>query len=537
MTATMEPCAARLHARLLPSRVRVPIAQSWTPRSVWLGGFVALIATFLLQNIYLFHVRVYEDADAAANSILVGQAKHFSLLVGNYSRMGFNHPGPADMYVQAAGEWVFHDVLHLVPTPWNGQMLAILILNASLLAAVLAVLHSWSRESRVVILAGGALLALVVAEPILTDSAWMPWVYCAPFLLLLVSAASVAAGRVESCAPFTVAAGLLVHGHACFLFFVPVIGILTLVLFLRGKPAESIRGLVRQHRRSLLTSAVVAAVFVFPILLNLALNWPGEFGKYIAYGRQPRGPQPVFSAVRYALAYWGLGSVGYALFPLTTVVAVISARRLPHSRLRSACLSLVGMTSATTVLVTYYAWHGIDDLSEPYMAYFALMAPIALAMTTVASLATRETIVIAAPAGRFRALIAFLVAGAMVLAAIVPLSGRTDAVGSGRYTGDPALPHALTEVTDVAGGRPIVISIVDHDAWPDAVALLVATSRAGLDSCVSEPEWAFMVTGRSVCTSAERTRGIEVDVRLPARVPSGASPLASLTFAVITVGD
>ena len=39
----------------------------------------------------------------------------------------------------AAGESFFHDLLRLVPTPWNGQLLAILLLNAALIGASLAV--------------------------------------------------------------------------------------------------------------------------------------------------------------------------------------------------------------------------------------------------------------------------------------------------------------------------------------------------------------------------------------------------------------
>jgi hypothetical protein len=50
----------------------------------------------------LVHGQVYEDFDAGANSILIQQAMRFTLLIGNYSREGFNHPGPAYMYVQAA---------------------------------------------------------------------------------------------------------------------------------------------------------------------------------------------------------------------------------------------------------------------------------------------------------------------------------------------------------------------------------------------------------------------------------------------------
>ena len=61
---------------------------------------VALVAVLCVRNRFLFTTRLYEDADMGANSILIEQARHFTLLVGNYSRDHFHHPGPAYMYVQ-----------------------------------------------------------------------------------------------------------------------------------------------------------------------------------------------------------------------------------------------------------------------------------------------------------------------------------------------------------------------------------------------------------------------------------------------------
>src|SRR5512135_311385 len=61
----------------------------------------ALVAVLCVRNRFLFTTRLDEDADMGANSILVEQARHFRLLVGNYSRDHFHHPGPAYLYVKA----------------------------------------------------------------------------------------------------------------------------------------------------------------------------------------------------------------------------------------------------------------------------------------------------------------------------------------------------------------------------------------------------------------------------------------------------
>jgi hypothetical protein len=64
---------------------------------------VALFVLLCVRNRFIFTTRLYEAADMGANSILIEQARHFTLLVGNYSRDHFHHPGPAYLYVQAAG--------------------------------------------------------------------------------------------------------------------------------------------------------------------------------------------------------------------------------------------------------------------------------------------------------------------------------------------------------------------------------------------------------------------------------------------------
>ena len=120
---------------------------------VWwvVAAATATLAILLcVRNRFLFSTRLYEDADMGANSILVEQARHFTLLVGNYSRDHFHHPGPAYMYVKAAGESLFWVWLHVVPTAWNGQLLAIYALNSLFVALVAVAVTTYPGGTTVV---------------------------------------------------------------------------------------------------------------------------------------------------------------------------------------------------------------------------------------------------------------------------------------------------------------------------------------------------------------------------------------------------
>ena len=63
--------------------------------------------------------------------------------------------------MQAAGEWLLHDVTHIVPTPYNGQMIAIMALNATLLGLALMILYTWVGSSTAVLAAAGVTLVFL----------------------------------------------------------------------------------------------------------------------------------------------------------------------------------------------------------------------------------------------------------------------------------------------------------------------------------------------------------------------------------------
>ncbi len=193
------------------------------PAWVWAAPFAIVLTVLVVRGWFLFTTRFYPSADDAANSILIGQAKHFTLLVGDYSKERFNHPGPAYLYVQAFGEWLFRDVGHLVPTAWNAHVLAVFVLNSFFVAATVAVVYGWTRSVRGAAACLAAVLGFIATEPLILSFDWMEWMYVPTYIAFLVAAASVAAGASRDLWILTLTGWFLIHGHAAFLMIVPAV--------------------------------------------------------------------------------------------------------------------------------------------------------------------------------------------------------------------------------------------------------------------------------------------------------------------------
>lgn len=504
---------ARLAAHLRGAR------QAFGPRRLpprvlsWLACFLVIGTVLVARNAYLFTTRIYEDSDFAANTIAVLQAKHFQLLTGNYSRLGFYHPGPAFLYVEAWGEWLFHDVMHLVPTPWNGQLLAVLLLNAALMATTIAV---FARDGgTAVAVAGlGTVLAFTVLHPLTLNSNWMPYVYFAPALLLLASAAAVASGRASSVPLLCLAVGLCANGHAEFLFFAPIVAVTALAgLFARNR--RNPLALLRASRRHWLGGLAIILVLALPTALNTVINWPGELPRYLAYSTRASQTlqHSATVAVTYPLRFWWPGEPARAVHTPELAVAAVGgllvpllafglAARCRHPGQRRFLLWSVAFALLDTVLFMYYSWRGIDEIFAAYEGYFYWSVPLLLLLVGAAAAVER----IQSAWRQFSIpVLAALTVAAAVAASLVPL--RAEPYGPGQYVGDPGIPHDVAVLKGASGGRTIVLN-VSQPAWGDAVGVIAYADRIGTRACVSEPNWTNLFRAQSICTPAELREGM-----------------------------
>ena len=497
------------------------------PWWVWAVPFTFLFALLCVRNRFLFTTRLYEQGDAGANSILIEQAKHFTLLIGNYSREGFNHPGPAYMYVQALGEYLSSDALHVVPTAWNAHMLSVFALDSAFAALAVGVVYGWTRSLRGAATCFAVFIAFAVAYPPIVNSDWMPYMYVPTYVVFVIAAGSVVAGRFQDAWIFALTGWFLIHGQACFLFFVPVLtlAVLAAVLWPHRRTLRASAGsFFREQRRVWVPVAVISAVFAFPIVLNLVLHWPGDFGKYFAYSNSSQvGGHSARQIVAYALWFWWPHRYAWLAPVLLYPLALAVTYWLSRGPMRRFLVALLAINVVSSLAFGVYAAVGIDDLSEYYIGYFYWSAPLVTVLVVVLGVA--EAIRPQRAFALSTAVAVLAAAAVFVVLAVIP--------GSHASTNDidESLPRVVATLAARAPGKTIVLHI-DHSAWVQTTGFLVQAERSGVRACLDDPWYTFIMTKQFICTPGQAASGQAYWFYTP-NVPSSAAVI--LRFSGVAV--
>ena len=503
------------------------LAADRRPWWIWIAPFALVLTVLVVRSRFLFTASFYEQGDAGANSILIQQAMHGTLLIGNYSREGFNHPGPAYMYVQAAGQWLFLYALHLVPTAWNAHVLAVFALNSSFVAMITGVVYGWTRSLRGAAVCLAVVLGFVATQPSILSLDWMPWMYVPAYIAFLVAAGSVAAGASRDLWILTLSrlvpdprarqfpvlraggprrgagrGGVAARNPREPEGFLPRAGLGSggghqrgLRPADRGQPGAALAGGLRQ-------------VFLVHLLL------PGRAGT--VSGRScgtrcgsggavaARGPRRWCRWCPYAAA---IAAVGW----------------LSRGAVRRFLAALLAVNVVSTLAFACYAAVGIDSLSHYYIGYFYFSAPI----ITLLVIALAVVHAPPAPVG------AVLAVGAAVLGVAAFAAAPATAVST--EDTDAALPHAVQAVAAQAHGKTIVIRF-NHNAWIDVTGFLVQAERTGVRACVQDPAWTFMMSRQFICTPGQIAAGAPFWFSAPT-APSGTMVIATLKNSQIIVGS
>jgi hypothetical protein len=475
------------------------------PWWIWAIPFAVLFILLCARNSFLFTARLYEQGDSGANSILIEQAKHFTLLVGSYSREGFNHPGPAYMYVQALGEYLFLNALHVVPTAWNAHVLSVFALDSAFLALAVGVVYGWTRSLAGAAVTFAVFIGFAIIYPQVVNSDWMPYMYVPTYVVFLLAAGSVTAGRVPDLWIFALSGWFLIHGHACFLLFVPAITLAVLVAVAAGHwraIPRSIRTFFAKQRKAWIPAAVISVVFAAPIVINLALHWPGDFGQYLTYGRSGgtlglAGHHTAGQVSDYTLWFWWPHANAWLAPVLLLVAALVVIVGLARGPLRRFLVALLAFNVVSTGAFVLYTAIGIDDLTSHYIGYFYWSAPLIMVLIIVVGavealrLRSRRILRAAGPAAALLA-----AAAAFITLAVIP--------GTRTSTGDinESLPAAVATLAAQSQGRTLAIE-VDHIVWPQAIGFLDQAERTGVKACLVDPWYTFIVTKQFICTPSQ----------------------------------
>jgi hypothetical protein len=373
-----------------------------------------VLATFLAANSanYFFKHPMYEDGDAAAGSLAVDQAKHFAQLYGPYSRWGFYHPGPAFFYVQALGETLLFDTLKVVPAPFNGQVLLCVGVEIGFLVAAIQVFSQWLPARRrwwFFPLAIG-LAALHFGDPfpgrpetlppcLAFQDTWSAHIIVAIFLSLLAASASVAAGRAEELPLLVLAGGCLVHEHVAQPMFVLPCALLAyggLIAWYASREDAVPSGPVwrqvlakagvpwRRQRRSHVAAGVVLAVFLLPLLVDLARGSQSNFAAILHHLRTYHGEhKPWLKSLLYFLQFGAYSSYVFGSEKFGDYDAPTMWRYLQTQSLFLAAWAAAYALAAWALLRQLLAWSKKrpGDNTRRFLAWAAVYLFLATALT------------------------------------------------------------------------------------------------------------------------------------------------------------
>ena len=293
----------------------------WWQRT-WLIAAILFAAILLNNSELIFHSRIYEHDDYAANSLQVLKAKQFRETLGHYCRFQFHHPGPAFFYLFGWGELLFFDALKLVPTPFNAQLIALFGFSAFFFSVALTIAGRHLQKGRGWFLSLALLLAALhfgtagkfyefIPGHLGLFCIWPPCFLVFPFLCFLVASASVAAGRAQDLPWLALPACFLVHGHAAMpLFVVPLTLVAYTALIFQCKKTSA-KWPWRSAPVPHFVAGAIIALFLLPMAVDVVTAHPNNLQLIVQHLQHSYGAGK--SAAQSVLYFLHFGA--YAAYP------------------------------------------------------------------------------------------------------------------------------------------------------------------------------------------------------------------------------
>lgn len=473
--------------------------------------YIVTVSFLLLANFSTINAVTHEAGDFAANSVLIQSAKSFSLWVGNYSRVGFNHPGPAILYVLAAGEVVFHDWLHLVDYPFAGQVMAVAFYNAFWITLAFVGFYRLTQSTFIALAALSVLLLVLgLTDYSFFNGIWMPHMYLFPFVVALMAIGRVIDGKTDSLQALAISSGFLINGHVSFVGVLGVMLIAAIVgnyLIFRGQ-AQTARivaspSFLVRHKVPLGLSCLTLFLFFVPLIIKTITEFPGPVHDYATFSGG-HNANSVADSAAFVASYWGgviWGALGLALL-LVTWWACARAPQESRNRIRA----LVASIFAATFALLFYARYGIDMLSEHYVGLFYYAAPaLTLAYAVMIGLCKTRL-------GSFQPL---ALAGSLVLLAVT-FSVINKPVPYTQHYGLPGIPAAFDALEAQRTANVLVLDMDTTNNWPhvwSAMAGIEAYSaRKGVKLFCVNQNWHILFTKAYRCSDEEVRSGKRLTV-------------------------
>ena len=335
--------------------------------------------------------------DSGANAILIKKAKSLELFHGNYSRVGFFHPGPFFFQVQALAELLFANRLNWIEDIYLAQSSGIVILNIFLLSVIIYIISiSTNSLRRGIWISLVSIVLISLKHPQVLSGMWMPQIYIMPYFSFITAFVAILVARIKTNKQYLANVGILtaivsgfilIHGHASFVGLVPIQTFISIFIIeglaleditrFKKSPIDLIKTSAKEglsfYRKSFsnkpfsIACIAIASIFIAPFLLETLYRYPGQFPSYFSFAEDSDS-----NSFTNSLLFLTNGWIGGPISALITVPgAIIISQKLRNTlsiSLNSKILVVILVPAFLTTL--FYAIKGIDNLKEEYIIYY-----------------------------------------------------------------------------------------------------------------------------------------------------------------------
>jgi hypothetical protein len=487
------------------------------------------------------------DGDFAVDEIFLIRSTHFAQLVGNYSRFGWDHPGPAWFYALdvfyvpfGAQSWGFTDATLALHAIAAGLIVAVAWrIGGPVLAAITSLL---------LLAFVGQMGAEVLAIP------WPPFAIILPIALLLLLAALGAAGSLPA------ALGALIVGSYEAQLHVgtaAVVGVVLVAMALMGWVGGGWRIAIRrprlgQHRLMLSVMVIGLATLVamwVPVLIDQLTGHPGNLrllARFFFLSHQPHHRlADGVSALGRMLTVFPLGHLApgqesdFSTLPVRRLLVVAGflglsgALATAGALLRDRVAQWLGVLLVIATGVLIWSISRVVGELYAYFLYWVCALPLVLLVGWAAIVISANPArwlpaslrpVTMRAVGAALALAVVLAAGLEANAFVPPAMDKVRAADSATVT-------ALTDrVLASEPEQPVLITITTLDAWPTAAGVSLQLIKHGWPVTV-RPGFAFMFGEQMQQTHRERLELVFLAVNLNGfdQNAAGVNDLGSVT--------
>lgn len=443
---------------------------------------------------------VYSMGDQAADMLITNQiSERGYLLVGHYSRWGFNHPGPFWLYYSRIFELILNWTKLSREQIWQIASLcfsAICIVFFSITLSFLF-LNKFSLTYATII----SLFFISFVGHILSDF-WMPYRLIAPYAAFLVCVFQISQSNIKYLIPAVLLTCILIHGYVTMpIFTLPFIVVSIFVSLITTHDHI----LKKENYSIFILCILIGAVFMLPILIDYYAESPNNIQKIIVANTMMKNMPKVdwrdISNVIIDIVFKE-NPIGWLVSTLTIpAIIILSKTSEEYNKKTIICL----LHLILVVFVVSITYKNTPTPISTHVAQFIVSVPVLMFSIIFSAIFlhhTKESKIFDNVLMNDRLYGCALIIFTLALFSIPPKFSKLPDPGIDVFNFSDQIEVSFQS-------KAVSINYTDHMQWSFIAGLILELEKRKIHACTTWTHMAFLYTQRYVC-EANRIPDIEV---------------------------